>query len=458
MYNVWKNVLAEIEQKVSGSSFQTWFKNAELVSIEGEIITIETPNVFIMNQLKARYDNLIGEAFLHNNVKAEKINYIVKSTAKKKRTGIREVPKRAEAKSVERAGELAEITVPKMPITRFTSGLNPKYTLDNFVVGGNNDLAVGVAKIIIQNPGEKYNPFFLYGGPGLGKSHLVQAIGNAILNNNPKLKVLYIPINHFYSDFINSIKAGKGDSFADKYRKLDVLIVDDFQFMVGKEKSQVEFFNIFNDLHQANRQIIITSDRLPEQIKTLDVRLSSRLSMAGAFDLQFPSFEDRCAILKSKAEFLGFEIEDAAIEFIAENIKTNIRDLEGEFQRIMAISEIRGLTPLELINDGFISGAAIRKQKQVNAKQVVEKVAKYYELTVKEMCGKSRVSNIKTARQVAMYILSKELEMSTPKIALEVGVKDHTTVMHGIKKIDADLRENQELREQVEAIKENIYE
>ena len=457
MYDVWKNVLAEIEQKISGSSFQTWFKNAELVSIEKDVITIAAPNVFITNQLKARYDNLIGEAFKNNKVQAERIDYIVKSSVKRKKAAGREVSGREEPKEIEKAGDLAHINIPKMPITQFKTGLNPKYTLENFVVGSNNDLAVGVAKIIVQNPGEKYNPFFLYGGPGLGKTHLVQAIGNAILKANSKLKVLYIPVNHFYSDFINSIKAQKSDQFKDKYRKLDVLIIDDFQFMVGKEKSQVEFFDIFNDLHQANKQIIITSDRLPDQIKTLDVRLSSRLAMAGAFDLQFPSFEDRCAILKSKAEFQGFEIEDAAIEFIAENIKTNIRDLEGEFQKIMAISEIRGLTPLELINDGFISGSSIRKQKHTTAKQIVEKVAKYYQLTVKEMCGKSRVSNIKTARQVAMYVLSKELAMSTTKIALEVGVKDHTTVMHGIKKITGDLAENQELREQIEEIKEEIY-
>ena len=456
MFDVWKNVLAELEQKVSGPSFKTWFKGVDLISIDNNSVVIGTPNVFISSQLKSRYDNLIGEAFSHNNINADKIDYIVKSSTKKRKIKGREISEQEKPKTLEKVGDLARINVPR-PTPQLKTGLNPKYTLDNFVVGSNNDLAVGVAKIIVQNPGEKYNPFFLYGGPGLGKTHLVQAIGNAILAKNPKMKVLYVPINHFYSDFISSIKSGKADSFADKYRKVDVLIVDDFQFMVGKEKSQVEFFNIFNDLHQANKQIIVTSDRLPSEIKTLDIRLSGRLSMGGEFDLQFPSFEDRCAILKSKAEFLGFEIEDAAIEFIAENIKTNIRDLEGEFQKIMAISELRGLTPLELINDGFVSGPSIRRTKAVSAKQVVEKVAKYYELTVKEMCGKSRVSNIKNARQVAMYLLSKELSMSTPKIALEVGVKDHTTVMHGIKKIDGDLTEDQELRGQIEAIRENIY-
>lgn len=455
MFNVWKNVLAELEQKISAPQFKTWFKDVELLSIDGKDITIGAPNVFVTNQLKARYDNLIAEAFRHNNIDVELIKYIIKTTKKIKKAPGREIYSTTD--NIEKLSSISSTKVPRMPITQFKTGLNPKYTLDNFVVGSNNDLAVGVAKTIVSNPGEKYNPFFLYGGPGLGKTHLVQAIGNALLKNNPKMKILYTPVNHFYSDFINSIKAQKSDQFKDKYRKLDVLIIDDFQFMVGKEKSQVEFFDIFNDLHQANKQIIITSDRLPEQIKTLDVRLSSRLSMAGAFDLQFPSFEDRCAILKSKAEFQGYEIEDAAIEFIAENIKTNIRDLEGEFQRIMAISEFKNLTPLELIEEGFISGTQIRKVKHITAKQIVEKVAKFYDLNVKEMCGKSRVANIKNARQVAMYVLSKELSMSTPKIALEVGVKDHTTVMHGIKKIDNDMSENQELREQVETIREKLY-
>ena len=227
--------------------------------------------------------------------------------------------------------------------------------------------------------------------------------------------------------------------------------------IIGKDQSQAEFFNIFNDLHQANKQIIVTSDRLPDQIKTLDARLSSRLTWAGAYDLQFPGFEDRCAILKAKAEFMGQEIEDAAIEFIAENVKTNIRDLEGEFQKIMVTSEIRGLSPLELINEGYVSGSVVQRRRNVTARQVVEKVAKYYNLTVVEMTGKSRVSNIKTARQVAMYLLSKELGMSTTKIAPEVGVKDHTTVMNGIKKIETDSKTDFMLRDQIEQIKEAIY-
>lgn len=464
MFDVFQNVLAEIQREVSEASFKTWFKDVELVSLDKEagVATIGAPNVFVTKQLEAKYRGILMEAFEHNKIFLKQLDFTVKSNSKVKLKS-REVRSEEGLRfgGSERATSVREaverVVFPKITTKSFSSGLNSKYTLDNFVVGRNNDLAAGVAKLIVKQPGGKYNPFFLYGGPGLGKTHLVQAIGNAILESNPKTKVLYIPMNHFYSEFVNSIRAGKGEEFVNKYRKLDVLIIDDFQMIIGKDRSQEEFFNIFNDLHQANKQIIVTSDRLPEQIKTLDARLASRLTWAGAYDLQFPGFEDRCAILKAKAEFMGQEIEDAAIEFLAENVKTNIRDLEGEFQKIMVTSEIRGMTPLELINEGYISGSVVQRRRNVTSRQVVEKVAKYYDLTVVEMTGKSRVANIKTARQVAMYLLSKELGMSTTKIAPEVGVKDHTTVMNGIKKIETDSKTNFQLKDQVEQIKEAIY-
>ena len=464
MFDVFKNVLAEVQREISEASFKTWFKDVELVALdkENKVAQIGAPNVFVTKQLEAKYLGMLMEAFAHNHVELERIDFTVKTSGKTK-VRSREVRNEEGVRlggdgRVDSLGELAgRLSTTRTPIKTYTTGLNSKYTLDNFVVGRNNDLAAGVARLIVEQPGGKYNPFFLYGGPGLGTTHLVQAIGNAILERDPKCRVLYITMNHFYSEFINSIRANKGEEFVKKYQKLDVLIIDDFQMIIGKDRSQEEFFNIFNDLHQANKQIIVTSDRLPDQIKTLDARLSSRLTWAGAYDLQFPGFEDRCAILKAKAEFMGQEIEDAAIEFIAENVKTNIRDLEGEFQKIMVTSEIRGMSPLELINEGYISGSVVQRRRNVTARIVVEKVAKYYGLTVVEMTGKSRVSNIKTARQVAMYLLSKELGMSTTKIAPEVGVKDHTTVMNGIRKIETDQKTDLTLRDQVEQVREAIY-
>ncbi len=454
MLDVWKNVLAEVEQTIPREQFSTWFTGTELLGAEDGVVVIGVPNVFKRTQLQAKYSDVIRAAFKNNGVKVADLTYQVMSREKPRSGRIYE--------GVMKPTAVATVATNNLRSSGSTSGsiqtgLNPRYTLDNFVIGSNNDLAVSVAQNIINNPGVSYNPFFLYGGPGLGKTHLVQAIGNALLQNNPRMKILYTPISSFYSEFIKSLQNKKSDAFREKYRKLDVLIIDDFQMIMNKDASQVEFFDIFNELYGLNKQIIVTSDRLPDQIKSVDVRLSSRLSQSGAYDLQLPQFEDRCAILKSKAEFKGVEIEDAAIEYIAENIKTNIRALEGELEHILAVADFKNMTPLEVINEGYINTANTQRTKTVSPKVVIEKVAKYYQMTPKEMCSKSRVAHIKNARQVAMYILSKDLSMSTPKIALEVGVKDHTTVMHGVKKIEGDLKLNFNLRDQIAAIKEKIY-
>lgn len=453
MFDVWKNVLSEIEQAIPHDQYQTWFTDVKLISIDNNTIIIEVPNVFKETQIRKKYDSLIRKAFTHNNIDFNDVLYIVSNTSR-----IR--PRSREISVDEINKKTVKKTTPslKQAAKSFVTGLSPEYTMDNFIVGSNNNLAVAVAKAVINKPGDrKYNPFFLYGGPGLGKTHLVQAIGNELLKNNPELNILYTSTNHFFSEFIDLIKKQKGEEFSKKYQKADVLIIDDFQMIMGKDASQEAFFNIFNDLYQQNKQIIVTSDRLPEEIKTLDERLSTRLAWAGAYDLQLPSFEDKCAILKAKAEFDNIDIEDEAIEYIANSVKTNIRDLEREYRTVMTWAEVRNISPLEVISDGYSNSTSNKNHSLVSAKQVVETVAKFYNLKVTEMCGKSRVSHIKTARQVAMYLLSKELNMSTTKIALEVGVKDHTTVMHGIKKIDADLKLDFALREQISSIRESIY-
>ena len=450
MYDVWKNALAEIEQQISAANFSTWFQDTSLISTTDGNILIGVKNSFYVKQLRNRYLDIITTALRNNNITVKQVNFEVQTSVKPK------IRSHEVIKTHETIKERIK-TIRNINNSSLTNGLNQKYTLDNFVVGSNNDLAVSAAKSIIAAPGTRYNPFFLYGGPGLGKTHLVQAIGNELLKNNPDLKIFYTPISHFYSDFIDAIQNGKGKEFNRKFQKLDCLIIDDFQFIVNKEKSQEEFFNIFNDLYQLNKQIIVTSDRLPSQIKSVDERLASRLTWAGAFDLQLPKFEDKCAILRAKAELMGAEIEPEAIEYIAENVNTNIRDLEGEFSTILTVSEVRGMTPLELIKNGSVSVNKTSKIRPISPKQIVEKVAKYYNLSTKEMCGKSRVTNIKTARQVAMYLLSNELNLSTNKIANEVGVQDHTTVMHGVKKITNDLKLNFTLRDQIEEIKEKIY-
>ncbi|MBO7657133.1 chromosomal replication initiator protein DnaA [Candidatus Saccharibacteria bacterium] len=450
MYNVWENVLAEIEQKISSSNFSTWFHDTSLISTDDGHIIIGVKNSFFIKQLRSKFLDIIKEALINNDIKVKDIDFKIENKSKSK-VHPREITSFVSVK--QKLPSLNSLKATKNQKT----GLNPKYTLDNFVIGSNNDLAVAAAKSIINNPGTSYNPFFLYGGSGLGKTHLIQAIGNEILKNHPDFKVLYTPISDFYADFVDSVLKGKGKEFSTKFRSLDVLIIDDFQLIVNKEKSQEEFFNIFNNLHQSNKQIIVTSDRLPSEIKTVDERMANRLTWAGAFDLQLPKFEDKCAILRSKANLTGAEIEDEAIEYIAENVNTNIRDLESELSTILLMSDVRGLTPLELINNGSVNVSHEPKLHTATPKRIIEKVAKYYSLTPTELKSKSRVANIKNARQIAMYLLSEDLSLSTNKIAAEVGVSDHTTVLHGVKKIKNDLKLNFNLREQINEIKGKIY-
>lgn len=451
MYNVWENTLAEIEQKISTSNFSTWFQDTSLISTDGGHIIIGVKNSFFIKQLRSKFLNIIEEALKNTGIEVKDVDFKIQTKSKSK------VRPREVTASIDIKDRLNSTKKSFKSTKSQTTGLNNKYTLDNFIVGSNNDLAVAAAKSIIKNPGTNYNPFFLYGGSGLGKTHLVQAIGNEIQKNHPDYKILYTPISDFYADFVDSVLKGKGKDFNNKFRSLDVLIIDDFQLIVNKEKSQEEFFNIFNNLHQLDKQIIVTSDRLPSEIKTVDDRLANRLTWAGAFDLQLPKFEDKCAILRAKADLDGAEIEDEAIEYIAENVNTNIRDLESELSTILLMSDVRGLTPLELINNGSVKVSHTNKLKPTTSKRIIDKVAKYYQLSPQELKSKSRVSNIKTARQIAMYLLHEELSLSTTKIATEVGVKDHTTVLHGINKIKTDLKLNFQLRDQIAEIKEKIY-
>lgn len=449
MRSEWQGALDEIRRNVSEMAYGTYFSKLKLLSFERGELIVEVPNVFIKTQVEGKYSPIIKAA-----LKNAGLNY--------------EILKFEESKGEKRTIKRGVEVLPETPLTiqsttrdhvrrsgASENGLNEKYRFDNYVVGSNNDLAVSAAHAIVEKPGVRYNPYFIYGGPGLGKTHLIQAIGNELAINNPEMRVLYITIEQFYHDFVEAMRK-KLSGFADKYRKVDVLIVDDFQFIVGKEKSQDEFFHTFNELHQKNKQIIVSSDRLPTQIATVDERLSSRLMMGVPIDIQMPDFEVRCAILKSKAEIMGVDIENSAIEYLAENIRTNIRELEGKFNQLVALSDLRGISPNDLISDGYLEDAQYVKSKTVSSKQVIDKVAKFYDLTAKDLLGTSRIANIKTARQIAMYLMSEELGLSTVRIGNEFS-KDHTTIMHGIKKIKTDLKLDFGLREQVATLREKIY-
>lgn len=448
MQHEWQGVLDEVRRAVSEMAYGTYFSKLSLLSSKNGTLTIEVPNIFIKTQVEGKYNSIIREALQNRGVIYDTLKF---------------EESKGEKKVIRRGVEVFNNSEPetRRPITQFNNtvktdnGLNQKYRFDNYVVGGNNDLAVSAAHAIVENPGTRYNPYFIYGGPGLGKTHLIQAIGNELVSRDPNIKVLYITIEQFYHDFVEAMRK-KLSGFAEKYRKVDVLIVDDFQFIVGKEKSQDEFFHTFNELHQKNKQIIVSSDRLPTQIATVDERLSSRLMMGVPIDIQMPDFEVRCAILKSKADLMNIEIDNTAIEYLAENIRTNIRELEGKFNQLVALSDLRGVNPSDLINDGYLEDVQYSKVKTMSPKQVIDKVAKFYDLSSKDLLGTSRAARIKTPRQIAMYIMNEELGLSTVRIGNEFN-KDHTTIMHGIKKIKTDLKLDFGLRDQIATLREKMY-
>lgn len=467
MPNEWQSVLDEIKNNISDMAFETYFTKFSFVSNNNGVLTVAVPSVFVKAQIESKYIKAVTNALKDVHIKYDTLK-IIESDVKNKTT----IKRAVEVLPNNPLDSYSSIQAAKMPkyepvskiVTkggspRFSTrdnGLNPKYRLSNYVVGSNNDLAVSAAHAIIENPGQRYNPYFVYGGPGLGKTHLIQAIGNEILERNPNMKVLYVTIEQFYHDFVEAMRK-KIDGFSEKYRQVDVLIVDDFQFIVGKEKSQDEFFHTFNELHQKNKQIIVSSDRLPNQIATVDERLSSRLMMGVPIDIQMPDFEVRCAILKTKAEMLGAEIDDKTVEYLANNVRNNIRDLEGKLNQILALSDLKGVPPSELIDEGYIEDSVFpSRRKTVTAKQLIDKVAKYYDLSARDLLGTSRIKNVKSARQVAMYLMSEELGLSTVRIGTEFG-KDHTTIMHGIKVIKNDLKVDFALREQITDLREKIY-
>lgn len=452
MQSEWQSVMDEIKNHISDMAFATYFQKIKFTEAD-EIIKIKVPNVFVKTQLEGKYHTAIVAALKEVGKKYKAIEISESEREKTQKPAypgnlLQSIQKKTQSKILSYGN--------KKRFATGESGLNPIYTFENYIVGSNNDLAVSAAHAIVDMPGTRYNPYFIYGGSGLGKTHLIQAIGNEMVKRYPDMKVLYVTIEQFYHDFVEAMRK-KIDGFTQKYRKVDVLIVDDFQFIVGKEKSQDEFFHTFNELHQHNKQIIVSSDRLPNQIATVDERLSSRLMMGVPIDIQMPDFEVRSAILKSKAELLGVELDDKTVDYLATNIRSNVRDLEGKLNQLLALSELRGVSTSALIDDGYIEREQISvKRKNATPKQLIERIAKFYDLSSKDLTGKSRIKQINSARQVAMYLMNEELGMSTIKIG-RIFDKDHTTIMHGVKVIKKDLKVNFTLREEINELRNKAY-
>jgi len=450
---LWQAVLGEIELSVSRGNFVTWFKNTRLLKFKDNVLTIGVPNVFVKQQLERKYNDLITELLTKNRVSPERVEYKI-------HTDLTHRDDKEESVSLDRStssGSTIPVTSPSSGLSHaYRQGLNERYTFDNFIVGSGNELAHAACQAIALNPGTKYNPLFIYGGVGIGKTHLIQAVGNAVLANKPGARVVYITSEQFVQEFVDALRFKKASDFAGHYRNADVLIIDDVQFIAGKEKMQEEFFHTFNALHQANKQIIISSDKPPKDIPTLEERLRSRFAWGMSIDMQNPDFETRCAIVASKAEMKGITLPHDVVEYLANHIQTNIRELEGALNQLIAFCEMRNLEPDATIVASLLSASKTRP-KHLSARQVIERISKHFQVPMEDLLGPKRDKDIVVPRQVAMYILRSELHLSFPKIARELGRKDHTTAIHSVEKIEQELNFDAIMRQHVSEIKERLY-
>jgi chromosomal replication initiator protein len=445
--SLWRTVLGEIELSVAPSSFTTFWAPTRPLSMENDLLTIEVNNVFAKVQFEKKFAPMISEILKKHGFKDLGLEFIISSKHRTKNESDEEVV-------IIKNKSLSGFT--KNP-AKFESRLNPRYRFDNFVVGSCNDLAYAAARAASEKPGEKYNPIFIYGGVGLGKTHLIQAIGNEILRNNPTKKNLYTTTEEFVNDFIYHLRNKSPEEFTKKYREIDVLIVDDFQFIAGKEKNTEAFFNTFNSLHQANKQIVIAADKPPAAIPTLPERLRSRLLMGMAIDVNLPDYETRVAIIEAKSANSAVALPLKTAKYLAENIKTNVRELEGALNQILAYAEMQQIEPTPEFAAELLTSSRLRRPKHITARQIVDKTSRYFDLKPTDICSPARDQYIALPRQIAMYLLRSELHLSYPKIALELGRKDHTTAIHSVEKIDREIKLDISIREKVAAIREVLY-
>jgi len=444
---LWQTVLGNLELSLSKANFTTWFKNTSILDQTSDKIVIGVPNTFTKEWLENKYHSSILEALKTVNPEIVEINYQI-------------------ASNFTRAEKEAEKTQPAVPMPKkevepsrtITSGLNPKYTFENFVVGSNNELAAAAAQAVAKNPGKSYNPLFIYGGVGLGKTHLMQAVGNFVMKNNPEKRLLYVTSEKFTNEFIQAVRDNRGETFKNLYRNVDLLLIDDVQFLAGKEQTQEEFFHTFNSLHQGEKQIVLSSDRLPKEIPAIEERLVSRFAWGMIADVQAPDFETRLAILRSKTKERGYDVSDDILEYLAETIKTNIRELEGSLNRLVVYCQLNNTEPtLEKTKTLLASIIFSPKKKNVSPKKIMEIVADFYNVTVEDLTKKSRKKEYVNPRQIAMYVIRKELETSLPMIGELFGGRDHTTVIHAVDKVQNLSKEKDSLKYELGLLTDKIY-
>lgn len=436
----WEAILNIIELETSNVSFNTWFKDTQVLDIQDDTLILSVKNEFTKEILNTRYLELIRNSALQVLNK----EYTIKFVLPNEQTTLNE------AKATKRAEQAQD------PLNN-PSNLNPRYVFDSFVVGNSNRMAHAAALAVAEAPARAYNPLFLYGGVGLGKTHLMHSIAHYILDQNPNAKVMYASSEKFTNELINSIRDDKNEMFRNKYRNIDVLLIDDIQFITGKERTQEEFFHTFNELHEANKQIIISSDRPPKEIQTLEDRLRSRFEWGLIADIQSPDLETRIAILRKKAEIEKLSVPEDVLLFIAKTVISNIRELEGALNRILAFSSLTNKPiTVELANEALKDLISKDKPKIITAEYIQEVVAAYFHLKPDELKSSKRTRNIAYPRQIAMYLCRKLTDLSLPKIGEKFGGRDHTTIIHGFEKISREQQTDIELTQMLNELESKI--
>jgi chromosomal replication initiator protein len=455
---LWQTIQGEVELTISRASYVTWFKNTRVLRQEENVLTVGVPNIFTKTQMESKYKPLLDELLEKNNASEITLEFKIHSSVapnrKPERTSEEVIVITEDMRSGQKQPQLS-VNGPSAVTHSYRQGLNNQYTFDSFVVGGGNDLAYAACQAISNNPGTKYNPLFVYGDSGLGKTHLIQAVGNEITKKFPSSNIVYVASEQFVQEFLDSIRYKKISDFTAHYRSADVLIVDDIQFFAGKEKTQEEFFHTFNALRQADKQIIISSDKPPKSIPNLEDRLRSRFEWGMSVDISAPDFETRCAIIQNKANSHSMNLDQDLVEFLSRRVQSNVRELEGELNQLLAFCEMRGLSPNVNIATALF-GAQVARPKHISPKQIIERTAKYYEIPMDELLSPRRDKEIVLPRQVSMYLLRSELHLSYPKIAQELGRKDHTTAMHSVEKMSKELQFDTLLKEQIKEIMDSI--
>lgn len=441
---LWQKVLTEIELTVSKANFTTWFKDTFLLKVEEGVVFVGVPNAFVKDWLGNKYHKPILKSLRDADSGVRGVEYtIVKDESRRK---IDEKAKKEQ--EMHESLPLSDLYINK------DDNLNPRYTFETFVIGPFNELAHAAAQAVITKPGS-YNPLFFYGDTGRGKTHLLQAIGNHIKKENPNKKVFYLASEKFYNEYSQSVQEGKINAFKDKYKKYDLFIMDDIQFLAKKEKTQEELFHLFNDLYENGKQIVFSSDQHPNYIEDLEDRLKSRFVSGMIVDIPAPDYESRAAIIKHKLSQRKFFLKDEAIDYLASAIEGNIREIEGVLNTIVCQTNLKG-KDLDINDIKHLIKDTAKPIKNISVKEVVKVVAKFYDIQEGEITNKSRKKEVVKPRQVVMYLLREDFCISYPSIGQKLGGRDHTTVIHSCEKVKNDLKNDASLLQEINQIRAMI--